>query len=257
MVRRLLSVACVVGLYALGLSVSAAPRSSAASAVHLPLIVTDRSVGSPTPTPTATAEPTNPLHSGEGTYYSADGGGNCSFDPSPSNLMVAAMNHVDYADSAICGAFIELTGPSGTVTVRITDQCPECLVGDVDLSQQAFALIADPVAGRVPITWRIVSPELAGPITYRFKEGSSQWWTAVQIRNHRNPIRKVEYKNAGGTFVELPRFSYNYFIAESGMGPGPYTLRVTDIYGNTLTDAGVPLTIGVDLPGGAQFPRGP
>ncbi|WP_420643940.1 hypothetical protein [Candidatus Leptofilum sp.] len=33
-----------------------------------------------------------PVHSGEGTYYFATGAGNCSFEPSPENLMVAALN---------------------------------------------------------------------------------------------------------------------------------------------------------------------
>jgi hypothetical protein len=35
------------------------------------------------------------VHTGEGTYYNATGAGNCSFDPSPQNLMVAALNQVD------------------------------------------------------------------------------------------------------------------------------------------------------------------
>jgi expansin (peptidoglycan-binding protein) len=198
----------------------------------------------------------NPLHTGEGTFYGATGAGNCSFDPSPQDLMVAAMNAIDYANSAICGAFVEITGPKGTVTVRIVDKCPECPVGNVDLSAQAFERIADPIAGRVPISWRIVSPEISGPIRYRFKEGSSQWWTGIQIRNHRNPIAKVEYRNAAGQFITVPRLDYNYFIQEGGMGVGPYTFRVTDMYGNVLMDT-IALQEGVDIAGAGQFPKGP
>jgi len=55
---------------------------------------------------------------GDGTYYSADGTGNCSFDASPSDLLVAAMNAPDYANAAWCGACLEVTGPMGQVTVR-------------------------------------------------------------------------------------------------------------------------------------------
>src|SRR6185436_2787165 len=108
-----------------------------------------------------------------------------------------------------------------------------------------FAKIAELVKGRVPITWWIVSPDISGPILYRFKEGSSQWWTAVQIRNHRNPIAKVEYLDATGKFKAVPRTDYNYFVASNGMGPGPYTLRVTDSYGNVLTNTGIALKVGV------------
>jgi expansin len=200
-------------------------------------------------------------HTGEATYYNeADGGGNCSFDPSPQDLMVGAMNHTDYANSAICGAYVELTGPNATITIRIVDQCPECPAGNIDLSPLAFAKIADLVEGRVPISWRIVSPDISGPIRYRFKEGSSQWWTAVQIRNHRNPIAKLEFRDTNGQFVAMERQSYNYFIRpgdNQGLGPGPYTFRVTDSYGNVLTDSGIALNVAGEVAGAAQFPKMP
>jgi expansin len=194
---------------------------------------------------------------GQATYYNADGSGNCSFDPSPSDLMVAAMNEIDYANAWLCGAYVEITGPKGTIVVRIVDRCPECPAGNIDMSAEAFARIADPVAGRVNITWHLVSPALSGPIMYTFKDGSSKWWTAVQIRNHRNPIWRVEYRTASGAFKEVPRERYNYFVESSGMGDGPYTLRVTDIFGNVLTDTGIALVIGGEVAGKAQFPPMP
>jgi expansin len=200
-------------------------------------------------------------HTGEATYYNeADGGGNCSFDPTPQDLMVGAMNHTDYANSAICGAYVELTGPNGTITIRIVDQCPECPAGNIDLSPSAFAKIAELVKGRVPITWWIVSPDISGPIRYRFKEGSSQWWTAVQIRNHRNPIAKLEFRDTNGQFVAMERQDYNYFLrpgSNQGLGPGPYAFRVTDSYGNLLTDSGIALNVAGEVAGGAQFPKMP
>src|SRR6201999_2853878 len=67
--------------------------------------------------------------SGDGTYYAADGTGNCSFDASPNDLLVAAMNHPDYGTAQWCGACVAVTGPKGTVTVRIVEQCPECPQG--------------------------------------------------------------------------------------------------------------------------------
>jgi expansin (peptidoglycan-binding protein) len=177
--------------------------------------------------------------------------------------MVGAMNKTDYADSAICGAYVELTGPNDTITIRIVDQCPECAAGDIDLSPLAFAKIAEIADGRAPISWRIISPDISGPIRYRFKEGSSQWWTAVQIRNHRNPIAKFEYLDKSGQFKTVPRMSYNYFVQSdsnnnpSGMGPGPYTFRVTDSYGNVLTDSGIALKEAGEVAGAAQFPKMP
>lgn len=192
------------------------------------------------------------MHTGDGTFYGADGSGNCSFDPS-GDLMVAAMNHTDYAGSAACGACVKIEGPSGTVTVRIVDRCPECPQGDIDLGAEAFAKMADPSLGRVDIQWVYVPCEVSGPIVYHFKEGSNQWWTAVQIRNARYAISKLEVEK-GGSFVEVGRVDYNYFVDDSGMGPGPYKFRVTDVEGNVLTDSDVPFVEAGDAPGAGQFP---
>ena len=234
----------LLALAALGISFTAAPAAGAGltPAVWLPLVYRGNS---------------NPLHSGIATYYYATGAGACGFAASPGNLMVSAMNAVEYAGSAVCGEYVHVKGPKGEVTVRIVDLCPECGAGHLDLSQEAFAQIADLPQGRVNITWQVVSPALSGPIVYHFKDGSNQWWTAVQIRNHRNPIARFEYWSGGG-WVTVPRTPYNYFVQTGpGMGVGPYTFRVTDSYGNTLTDSNIPALDNADAPGSAQFPPGP
>jgi expansin len=199
----------------------------------------------------------NPVHIGIATYYDATGDGACLFGPSPGDLMVAAMSAVEYDDAAWCGAYVHVTGPEGEVTVRIVDLCPECGAGHLDLSVEAFAEIAPLPLGIVPITWQVVSPELAGPIAYHFKDGSNQWWTAVQVRNHRNPVVALEYWN-GSIWVNVPRTSYNYFVQTNpGMGPGPYSFRVTDLYGHVLTDSGIPHIENDTIEGDGQFPPGP
>lgn len=198
------------------------------------------------------AAPPPPL-SGEGTYYDADGTGNCGFDPDPGR-MVAAMNAVDYDTAAWCGACLRVSGPDGEVTVRVVDQCPECAHGDLDLSREAFAKIAPLSAGRVPITWHEVACEVDGPLRYHFKDGSNPWWTAIQIREHRYPIAKVEARRASGAFEPIPRVSYNYFVESDGLGDGPYTFRVTDTRGHVLEDTGIEAGDDVTRSGAAQFP---
>lgn len=200
----------------------------------------------------------NPIYQGIATYYAATGAGACSFDASPGNLMVAAMNADEYNNAAVCGGHVQVSGPQGSVMVRIVDLCPECSAGHLDLSQEAFGMIADLPQGRVPITWQVVSPPISGPIAYHFKDGSNQWWTAVQIRNHRNPIAKLEFLASGGQWISVPRTSYNYFVQTNpGMGPGAYTFRVTDVYGNVLIDSGIPHVENGTVSGAGQFPFGP
>jgi expansin (peptidoglycan-binding protein) len=192
---------------------------------------------------------------GDGTYYNADGTGNCGFDKS-ADLMVGAMNHTDYAGSAVCGECVAITGPKGSVTIAIVDQCPECKPGDIDLSPQAFAKLDDLSAGRIPISWKVVSCGLPGPIAYHEKDGVNPYWSAIQIRNSNNAILKLEaMKN--GAYEELMRVDYNYFLDASGLGNGPYQFRVTDVYGNVLEDSGIPLGADQTFPGKAQFPPCP
>jgi expansin (peptidoglycan-binding protein) len=54
----------------------------------------------------------------------------------------------------------------------------------------------------------------------------------------------------------MERQDYNYFVGLN-MGAGPYTVRVTDRYGNVVVDVGIVLAEGVETPGKGQFPAGP
>lgn len=192
---------------------------------------------------------------GIATYYDADGSGNCSFPPSPGDLDVAAFNTEEYAGSATCGACVHVKGARGEVTVRIVDRCPECEKGHIDLSREAFAKIDEPQKGRVPIEYQLVPCEVTGNVSYHVKDGASKWWTALQVRNHRLPISKMEYEK-NGTFVEMKREMYNYFVEASGVGdqPSGLRIRITAVDGQQLVDV-LPGEIqeNVVLPGAAQF----
>jgi expansin (peptidoglycan-binding protein) len=189
---------------------------------------------------------------GEATFYTfAHRMGNCSFERPPADMLVGALNTAQYARSAACGACVRIAGPKGATTVRIVDRCPRCRRGDIDLSRAAFERIADCDQGRVAIRWRFVPCAVNGPIRYHFT-GSKYGWTALQIRNHRHAIAKVEWLADGGV-IELERQNHNYFARTAKMGPGPYTLRVTDVQGSTLTDTRVN-DDEQEFEGSAQFP---
>ena len=217
---------------------------------------TGRDVTDHGPTDGAVCEP-EPDHTGEATYYTfADGSGNCGFDPTPSDLMVGAMNQTDYAASAVCGSCAHLAGPSGEVTIRIVDRCPECAPGDIDLSPQAFDRIAERALGRVPITWQFIPCAVTGPIRYHFNPDANQWWVALQLRNHRFAIASLEVLS-GSTWIATARQDWNYFTFDGGSIPSPYAFRVTDVHGHVIEDSGIALTPGADVAGAAQFPACP
>lgn len=197
--------------------------------------------------------PIGERNEGEGTYYAADGTGACMFDKVSGPLFVAAINAPDWSGSALCGACAAIDGPEGSVTVRIVDLCPECRSGDLDLSPQAFAELAPMERGRIPIEWTLVSCDVSGPIRYKYKDGSNPWWTAVQIRNHRLPIAKVEWAPRDGEFQELERTDYNHFLTDSGFGEGPVRVRVTATDGQVLEDELPPVQELLEVAGKAQF----
>lgn len=200
-------------------------------------------------------EPNNPVHEGIATFCIGDGTGACMFDPDPNDLMYTGINPQDYQNAQACGARIEVIGPKGTIQVRVTDLCPECQPGQLDLSRQAYEKIGDLDLGSAPIKWRIITASPHGPIEYHFKDGSNWSFTMVQVRNHKNPVAKLEYLNNQSKWITVPRTDYNYFIQTSpGMGIGPYTFRVTDIYGHVLIDKNIPHLENGTAPGAAQFP---
>lgn len=189
---------------------------------------------------------------GVATYYAATGDGACSFGPSPNDLNVAAMDQPEWNGSAVCGECVAVTGPKGSVTVRIVDLCPECEAGHLDLSQQAFAQIADVSAGKVAITWKVVPCDVTGHVEYQIKDGSSQYWTAIQVRNSRLPVAKLEWMQ-NGAWTDVARADYDYFVVSGGVGAGSYQVRITSSTGETLEDTLPPVQPDAVVQGSGQF----
>jgi expansin (peptidoglycan-binding protein) len=181
------------------------------------------------------------VHSGQATFYtSRSGSGNCSFPSAPPGDLYVALSPGEYAAAGACGGYLDVTGPHGTVRVKVTDQCPGCATGHLDLSRTAFARIADPSAGQVPVTYRaVVNPPLPAPLSFRIKDGASQWWFALLVDSHGNPLRSVQARSGSGSWRTLDHADYNYWLADDGLGGGPFSVRVTDVYGNQATASGI------------------
>jgi expansin len=191
-------------------------------------------------------------YSGPGTWYDSDGDGACLFGPS-ADAMTVAMNQTDYEASKACGAYLEVRAFNGrTVRVRVNNLCPSpCRVGQLDLTKEAFARLADPMVGEISVTWKLLSPGMSNGISFRYKDGSSQWWCAIQAIDHRNPVARLEVQTAGG-WKQLRRTDYNYFLSEDGAGCGG-AVAVTDIYGQRLVSTPLAIRPGAAQPTSLQF----
>jgi expansin (peptidoglycan-binding protein) len=187
-------------------------------------------------------------------YDVGDGDGACSYGPT-SDVMTAAMNTADYETAKACGAYVSVRAASGTsITVRITNECPApCAAGQLDLSRQAFAKLAPLSAGRIAITWSLLSPATSDTVSIRYKTGSTQYWCGIQAIGHRNPLARLEVRTSSG-WLALTRTGYNYFLSEQGTGCGG-EIRLTDIYGEQLTVPALAVRPDVVQRTGVQFAR--
>ena len=197
-------------------------------------------------------------HKGKATFYDRASTGAANLDSYESKYLTTAMYEGDYLDN-MAGAYLEVTDKDGDIVkVMVTDILPygEGSSGNLDLSRKAFKSIEPEVTGRMDISWRIIALPTNEPVSYRFKPTSTKWWAEVQVRNHRYPVKSLEYLDkSSGRYISLERKRYNYFAAPSGMGDGPYTFRVTDIYGRQIIDENIPLdTNEKEIKGKSNFP---
>jgi expansin (peptidoglycan-binding protein) len=186
--------------------------------------------------------------SGEATHYelAAGGMGNCSYPSPPAGQLYVALSPAEYGAAAACGSYLQVTGPDGSVTAEVVDQCPECQAGHIDLSEQAFARIAPLNAGLVPVSYHTVAdPPLPGPLSMLVKTGSSAYYLALLPINNGNPLASVAIRQGSGGWQELARTAYGYWLASSGAGPGPFTVRLTDSLGHQATVDGITISPGV------------
>jgi expansin len=183
------------------------------------------------------APPSTSVHSGKATFYDLDGGvGNCSFPSAPADDLFVALGPSEYSKAAACGTYLDVTGPKGTVRVKVIDSCPECDAGHLDLSRTAFKKIGAESAGVIPITYRtVVNPAVPGPLSVRLQEGVSQYWWSALIDNHGNQLASVKVAGPSGTFRTATRADYNDWIVDGGAGSGPFTIKIADVYGRTAT----------------------
>ncbi|MFI7541576.1 expansin EXLX1 family cellulose-binding protein [Actinoplanes sp. NPDC049599] len=188
------------------------------------------------------APPSSAEHKGKATFYDLAGTqGNCSTKP-PADDLYVALGKSEYSGAAACGSYLDVTGPKGKVRVKVFDSCPECAVGHLDLSRTAFKKIGKEIDGIIPITYRAVPNAPApGPLSITFVEGTSQYYWAITIDNHSNPIKSVQAKGPGGGLRSAGLKDYNVWIIDGRMGNGPFQVRMTDIYGKTITAKNIKL----------------
>src|SRR5579859_16053 len=104
--------------------------------------------------------------SGEAVFYDpSPGGGKCAIAPLASDGLYASLPRSRYDSGRLCGSYLDITGPLGTVRAEIVDMCPGCSDSQLDLSRAAFARIQLVPLGIAPVRWQLVSAQVPIPET--------------------------------------------------------------------------------------------
>ena len=131
--------------------------------------------------------------------------------------------------------------PDGKETiVMVVDSCPSCpYVGDIDLSYSAWdAVTGNESPSKYDGTWEFVecpSAFLTGPLKLRFKDGSSQWWYALQPVNHRTKITGMTVSFNGKTEDLIFGEIEGYWWKGVSQLSFPVTITMTNEEGNTAS----------------------
>jgi hypothetical protein len=157
-------------------------------------------------------------------------------------------------NGGVCDACILIKTELGhSIVARVVTYGVEQEPGDIDVSQTVFDAINE---GEFPrtMTWEFAKCPDTGPMSYEFKTGSNPFWTALWVRNPRVPITDVEVQGDGDTaFVTLARESDGSVVDATGFGSGDFTLRVTSMDGQAVTETLPPFSAGALVRGDAQF----
>ena len=162
--------------------------------------------------------PTNEAWGGVGnvTTYSTSpsAGGACQYGTTQVRYFAAISVNLQPGDGKgawqngrICGQCAEVLAQTSqgprTAVVRIMDKCPDGFCG-IDLGGDATAAVMADYAGRYAGSWKWVPctghPEtFDGPTSLYVKEGSSTWWSRIQIRNPPTGITSMAWRPAGSS----------------------------------------------------------
>lgn len=192
------------------------------------------------------AEHAGSYHLGPVDFSQSHFANSCAPYPAPVQQLAGAyLAGVDVslnADGTLCDACALVTTQLGkSLLVRIITAGQSKSAGDMDLSPEAFDLLLgeDPMAtpqNPRPMSWRLAKCPANGPMLLQFQTEANTDWTSFWVRNPRLPVSKVEVKSARhADFTALRRETDGTWNQDRGFGAGAFTLRVTSVNGDVVT----------------------
>ncbi|KAG9416820.1 hypothetical protein AC1031_001210 [Aphanomyces cochlioides] len=169
-----------------------------------------------------------------------------------------AMNDPQYNQGLNCGRCVQVkcVDPRCTsnkvMTAQVTDRCPECSYGDLDMTLPLFSELTGFVTDKYKIEWQFVDCDVSGGIQVCAKEGSSKFWLYVQPMNTVTGVKSMSI-NGGDAPPFLPAF---YFMSQTlGVELSSTQIEMTSWSGEVISTT-VSLQAGACTQISQQFKKG-
>ncbi|KAF7340511.1 Riboflavin-aldehyde forming enzyme [Mycena sanguinolenta] len=107
----------------------------------------------PVASPEADLNARTTIFSGDATWYTPDGNVGACGAPMQNSDFIVALSSAHYHDGAHCWQHLNVEYNGKNIDVTIGDLCPGCSTDGIDLSEGAFAALADLSVGVIPVQW--------------------------------------------------------------------------------------------------------
>lgn len=138
---------------------------------------------------------------------------------------------------AVCDSCILITTATGrSIVARVVTYGVSGSPGDLDVSPAVYEALN---TGEFPrrMSYQFAKCPDTGPLRYEFQTGANVYWTSLWVRNQRVPLANVEVTSSNHpSFFSLRRESDGTLNDDGGFGAGPFTLRLTGVDGQVVTE---------------------
>jgi hypothetical protein len=150
---------------------------------------------------------------------------------------IAGVSNEYSEGGGVCDACILIeTATGNSIVARVVTYGVEQEAGDIDVSPSVFDTIT---TGEYPrtMTWHFARCPETGGLSFEFQTEANIYWTSLWVRSPRVPLSKVEVQSTNHeSFTELERGTDGTLTDPGGFGDGAFTLRMTGIDGQVLTE---------------------
>jgi expansin (peptidoglycan-binding protein) len=170
-------------------------------------------------------------------------GGSCGFKSIWANKNMnfnygVAINSKQYNNSLSCGKCVNIEYNNRNINAIVTDICPECQFGDLDLFTQTYNTLIQEDPGRKNIKWNFIdcpNDIVSNNLQLRIDE-INYYWLSIQPENFKCGISKIFIKQ-NNKWLELTRndniMTGLYFIYNTKVNI-PFQLKIINEYNEEI-----------------------